>query len=230
MPSAYSKFLGGSQGRPTFGPSKGAVAADGMGNLLSGLMGTIPNTTYSSSIAVTELTGVASRSVGVCIGIVLGIAAFFPKLTAVILAVPSPVIAAYVTVLIALLFTVGMRIVVQDGVDYRKSVVVGLSFWLGVGFQNQQVYPELLGDTLGSMLGNGMTAGGLCAILMMLCLNLAMPRPKRIQTKLAMQSLPKILEFLRTCAKERALERRLDGTAMRRRRGSDPEPPSRRRR
>ena len=181
---------------------QGAVAADGMGNLLSGLMGTIPNTTYSSSIAVTELTGVASRSVGVCIGIVLGIAAFFPKLTAVILAVPSPVIAAYVTVLIALLFTVGMRIVVQDGVDYRKSVVVGLSFWLGVGFQNQQVYPDLLGDTLGSMLGNGMTAGGLCAILMMLCLNLAMPRPKRIQTKLAMQSLPKILEFLRTCAKE----------------------------
>lgn len=181
---------------------QGAVAADGLGNLLSGLMGTIPNTTYSSSIAVTELTGVASRSVGVCVGIALGTVAFLPKLTAVILAVPSPVVAAYVTVLLALLFTVGMRIVLQDGVDYRKSVVIGLSFWLGVGFQNQLIYADLLGDTLGSMLGNGMTAGGLSAILMVLCLNLAMPRAKRIQTKLAIESLPKILGFLRACAKD----------------------------
>ena len=42
---------------------QGAVAADGAGNLLSGLAGTVPNTTYSTSIAITELTGVAARSV-----------------------------------------------------------------------------------------------------------------------------------------------------------------------
>ena len=47
---------------------QGAVAADGVGNLLSGLVGTVPNTTYSSSISVTEITGVASRSVGVTTG------------------------------------------------------------------------------------------------------------------------------------------------------------------
>ena len=49
---------------------QGAVAADGAGNLLSGLAGTVPNTTYSTSIAITERTGVAARSVGVWIGIV----------------------------------------------------------------------------------------------------------------------------------------------------------------
>ena len=40
---------------------QGAVAADGLGNLLSGLAGTVPNTTYSSSVSVTELTGVGAR-------------------------------------------------------------------------------------------------------------------------------------------------------------------------
>lgn len=59
---------------------QGAVAADGVGNVLSGLVGTVPNTTYSSSIAMTELTGIAARSVGVWIGVVFVGVAFFPKM------------------------------------------------------------------------------------------------------------------------------------------------------
>ena len=43
---------------PDFRAVQGAVAADGVGNLLSGLAGTVPNTTYSTSVSVTELTGV----------------------------------------------------------------------------------------------------------------------------------------------------------------------------
>ena len=49
---------------------EGAVAADGLGNLLSGFFGTIPNTTYSTSISVTELTSVAARRVGVAVGLI----------------------------------------------------------------------------------------------------------------------------------------------------------------
>ena len=182
---------------------QGAVAADGFGNLLSGLLGTISNTTYSSSVAVTELTGVASRTVGVCVGVLFAIAAFFPKMTEVILAVPSPVVAAYVGLLLAQLFTLGMRMIVQDGIDFRKGIIVGLAFWLGVGFQNDQVYSDLLGGTLGPILGNGMTAGGLAAILMTVFLNVTQPRRRTIRARLAIGSLPKILEFLRNCAEER---------------------------
>ena len=55
---------------PDFRAVQGAVTADGVGNLLSGIAGTVPNTTYSSSVSITDLTGVAARGVGVCIGIV----------------------------------------------------------------------------------------------------------------------------------------------------------------
>ena len=40
---------------------QGAISADGVGNLLSGLAGTVPNMTYGMSISVAELTGVAAR-------------------------------------------------------------------------------------------------------------------------------------------------------------------------
>ena len=175
---------------------QGAVAADGVGNLLSGLAGTVPNTTYSTSISVTELTGVAARSVGVAVGAVFLAAAFLPKVLAAILAIPGPVAAAYVTVLLAMLFVVGMRVVVQDGLDYRKGLVAGFSFWIGVGFQHGLIFPDLVAGIAGGLFQNGMTAGGLAAIAMTLFLELTAPRRRRFEADLDVSVLPRMREFL----------------------------------
>ena len=182
---------------------QGAVAADGAGNLLSGIAGTVPNTTYSTSIAITELTGVAARSVGVWIGVVFVAAAFLPKVSALLLAIPSPVAAAYITALLALLFVLGMRIVVQGGLDHRKAMVAGVAFWIGVGFQDRAIFAEYLGEWWGALLGNGMTAGGLTAILLTLFMELAGPRRKRIETELATEALPQVGAFLHEFASHR---------------------------
>ena len=193
---------------------EGAVGADGVGNLLSGLAGTVPNTTYSTSISVTELTGVASRSVGIAIGVVFIALAFLPKALAVILAIPAPVVAAYATVLLAMLFVVGMKVVVHDELDYRTGLVVGVSFWAGVGFQNGAVFPEYFAEFAGGLLQNGMTAGGLVAILMTLFVELTAPRPSRIEVEFGVDALPKIREFLAGFASrggwDKAMADRLD--------------------
>ena len=145
---------------------QGALNADGIGNLMSGVLGTLPNTTYSSSISLAEVTGVAARRVGIAIGITFIVLAFFPKVTALIIAIPPPVAAAYILVLIALLFIQGMKIVIQDGVDHRKAFIVGLAFWIGIGFQNQWIFADSLGDGfIGILLGNGMTSGAIVAIV-----------------------------------------------------------------
>ena len=182
---------------------QGTIGASGLANLLSGLVGTLPNTTYSSSISVAALTGVAARNVGVCVGILIIIFSFFPKVTAVILAIPNPVVAGYIIVLISLLFVVGTRIVVRDGLDSRKSVVVGVAFWLGVGFQNRQIFSAHLGDTVASILENGIAAGGLAAIVMAVALELSKPRRRKIKMKLGVESLPEIDEFVRRFAKSK---------------------------
>ena len=196
---------------------QGAVAADGVGNLLSGLAGTVPNTTYSTSISMTALTGVGARSVGVAVGVAFVVLAFVPKGLAVVLAIPGPVAAAYITVLLAMLFVVGMRIVVQDGVDYRKSLVVGVAFWIGVGFQNGLIFPEYVSKLGGGILENGMTAGGLVAILMTLFMEATAPRRRRIQVTLDVSALPGIREFVGAFASRSgwgdSMARRLDAAA-----------------
>ena len=175
---------------------EGAVAADGMGNLLSGLFGTVPNTTYSTSISVTELTGVAARRVGVAVGLIFLVLAVLPKGLAIVLAVPGPVVAAYAIVLLAMLFVVGMRIVVQDGIDYRKGVVVGVSFWVGVGFQNGAIFPEFFAEFAGGLLQNGMTAGGAAAIFLTICLEAAKPRRSRMEAEFDSSAIGPVRTFL----------------------------------
>lgn len=175
---------------------QGAVAADGLGNLLSGLLGTVPNTTYSTSIAVTELTGVAARRVGVVVGAAFIAVAFVPKFLAVVLAIPNPVAGGFLIVLLSLLFVIGMKLVIQDGVDYRKGLIVGVSFWIGVGFQNDVIFPELIVGFAGGLLQNGMTAGGLTAMIMTLFMELTSPRRYRLESDLTPAALPKIRAFL----------------------------------
>ena len=180
---------------------QGALNADGMGNLLSGLAGTLPNTTYSTSISLAEVTGIGARRVGIIIGAFIFALAFFPKIAALLIAIPSPVAAAYIMVLLALLFVQGMRIIVQDGVDHRKAMVAGLSFWLGVGFQNGWIFPDLLGDGfLAILLGNGMTSGAIAAVIMMVFLELTGPRRKRLRVSLDDDTLPRVSAFLRDFA------------------------------
>ncbi len=196
---------------------QGAVAADGMGNLLSGLVATVPNTTYSTCVSVTELTGVAARRVGVALGVAFLAAAMSPKALAVVLAIPSPVAAAYITVLLAMLFVLGMKIVVHDGLDYRKGLVVGFAFWMGAGFQNGLIFPEFFSEFAGGLLENGMTAGGLIAILMTLFMELTSSRRDRIQMPFNIEALPMIREFVAAFAArnrwDEAMSNRLEATS-----------------
>ena len=153
---------------PDYRVVQGAVAADGAGNLLSGAAGTVPNTTYSSSIAMAELTGVAASRIAVHVGCIFFAVAFFPKFAAFFLAIPNPVVAAYLLTVLGLLFVVGMRMVVQDGMNIRKATIVGISFWIGVGFQEGAIFASSLGEWWGQLLGNGMATGALTAILLTL--------------------------------------------------------------
>ena len=129
-----------------FRVAQGALNVVWLGNLLSGVAGTLPNTTYSSSVSLVEATAVAARRAGVVCGMLFIAVAFFPKVLAALIAIPGPAAAACLTFLMALLLTQGMKIIVQDGLDHRKATVAGLSFWLGVGFQGGHIFADALGD------------------------------------------------------------------------------------
>ncbi|MYG81502.1 MAG: hypothetical protein F4187_06945 [Gemmatimonadetes bacterium] len=179
---------------------QGTVNVDGISNLLCGLAGTVPNTGYSVSAPLAELTGVAARGVGIATGAIFVFLAFFPKALAVVLAIPGPVVGGYLAVLLAMLFLVGIRVLLQDGLDYRKGLIAGIAFWMGLGIEIEMIFPELAATFAGGLFSNAMTTGGLAAILMTLFLEVTEARPKRMEAALDPSSLPAIREFLRAFA------------------------------
>jgi len=175
---------------------QGAVYADGLGNLLSGLAGTLPNTTYSTSIAVIDITGVAARRVGVWGGAILFVLAFSPKLAAALLSVPDAVAGAYIVVLLTLLFIHGVKLVAEAGLTYETGLAVGLSFWLGIGFQDQALFHDQPPQWLRAIVDNGMTSGGLCAIVLTTLIGLRSRARGGVTAALGPSAVPKVHAYL----------------------------------
>lgn len=196
---------------------QGAIVTNGVGNTLAAVAGTAPGNINPSSAPLIELTGVASRVVGIAAGGIIVVLAFVPKVTAMVLAIPGSVFAAYLTVLLSMLFVTGVKMITREGLDYRRGLIVGAAFWIGFGFQSGMIFPEHLTGVLGSFLQNGMTAGGLVAILMTLFLELTKPRRSRIELDFDLSVLPRIRAFLtafvRRSGWDQAMARRLDAAA-----------------
>ena len=169
-------------------------------NLLAAALGTLPNRIGASNSARVMLTGVAARRMGIYGGLILIAVAFSPKLIALVVATPPPVLVAYMTFMLSLLFVEGMRTVFRDGVDGRKAAVIGVSLWIGIGFQNQVILPDLLTGTLGTLFSNGMTTGSVCVILLALLMEYTSRRRRRLNVAMNLSSLPRIDSFLQEFA------------------------------
>ena len=175
---------------------QGAVAADGAGNLLSGFAGTMPLGFRPMGATMVEITGIGSRRIGIALGAATIALAFLPKALATILAIPGPVAAAFITVTMAAIFIIGMKMIVQDGLDYRKGLVAGVGFWIGAGFESGAVFPELVSGFAGGFLQNGMIAGGVAAIAMTLFVELTKPRRSRLELAFDRSALQKVRAFV----------------------------------
>ena len=180
---------------------EGSVNTNGVGALLSGIAGTPPTVVYTPScVSLINLTGVAARSVGYAIGIILFGLAFLPKAATILLTIPTPVMGAFLLMIMGLLFVEGMRTVFQDGLDQRKALVVGVALAIGVSIENQSIFADLLGGTWGASLDNGMTVGVLAAILLTSFMELTSPQRRRLAVELDISALPEIDAFLHELA------------------------------
>lgn len=180
---------------------QGTIYAGALGMLMAGLAGTPPTTSYSSSsVSLIALTGVAARRVGYTIGIILVILAVFPKVTGLLLTIPNPVMGAFLLVATGMLFIEGVRTIARAGLDGQTTLVVGLAFSLGVGFQYQNVFEDLLDKPWSSLLGSGITVGAATAIGLTLFLELTKSRGRRLEARLDMADLPQVDAFLQDVA------------------------------
>ncbi len=193
---AIQRVSARSQQPVDFKAVQGAINADGVGNLLSGLLGTLPNTTYATSISVVQLTGVAATRVAVYGGALMMAIAFLPKVSALLQSIPDVVVGSYLLVLLVLLFAQGLRLATSEGLSYEDGFVVCLAFWLGMAFQNQLVFPDHLPEWAHTLLDNGMTSGTLVAVPLTSVLAIKNRTRDRITLEPSTAAIPELHNFL----------------------------------
>ena len=115
------------------------------------------------------------------------------------------------------LFVDGASTVIQVEQNRQKVVVAGVCFWIGAAFQFGLFNLPEVGSVLGALLKSGITTGGLAAIVMILYLELTNPRRMRFQSRLNVEALPELNEFIAKFANRRgwdnAMKERLSAVA-----------------
>ena len=98
-----------------------SLFADGLSNVLSGLVGSTPNTTYGENMGVLAITGVYSTWVIGGAALVAGIFSFVGKIAALIHGIPVPVMGGVCILLFGFIAASGIRMLVEKHVDYTRS-------------------------------------------------------------------------------------------------------------
>lgn len=113
-----------------------SLLGDNLSTMISGLIGSVPTTTYGENIGVMAMTKVYSVYVIGGAAVLSIICSFLGKVTTLINTIPGPVIGGISFLLYGMIGTSGIRILVEAQVDYGKSrnmamtsviFVVGLS-------------------------------------------------------------------------------------------------------
>ena len=122
-----------------------SLFADDFSTALSGFVGAVPTTTYGENIGVMAVTGVYSVQVIGGAAVISIILAFVGPLSALISTIPSAVIGGVTFLLYGMIGTSGLRLLVDQKVDYAKSKnLILTSVVLVAGFSGMVVEKGML--------------------------------------------------------------------------------------
>lgn len=143
-----------------------SIFADNFSTALSGLVGGVPTTTYGENIGVMAITGVYSVYVIGCAGLISILMAFIGPLSALISTIPGNVIGGVTFLLYGMIGSSGIRLLVDQKVDYSKSenlILTSVIFITGLSG---------LAIKFGTMQLQGMVLASLVAVILSLLIYL----------------------------------------------------------
>lgn len=108
------------------------ILADALGDILSGVIGGLGQSTSSSNIGLSVATGATSRRIAYAAGGLFCLLAFFPKLAEGFVIMPRPVMGAILVFAISFLILAGIQIIATRMLDARKIFAIGISLIFGI--------------------------------------------------------------------------------------------------
>ncbi|MCI6844067.1 MAG: purine permease, partial [Coriobacteriaceae bacterium] len=159
---------------PTEREIGGSIKAQGLTSIVSSLLGGLPTSAFGQNVGIIVSTKVINRWVFGGAALVFLAAGLCPKLSALLLMIPQPVIGGATISVFGTITLNGIRILVKDGLTPRACTVFGISVAFGIGIA--QVSGSLAGPGMPEWISTifGTSAITPCAV-MAIILNSVLP-------------------------------------------------------
>lgn len=142
------------------------VLSDGVGSMLAGIFGALPNTSFSQNIGLIPLTKVASRFVTITAGCILVVLGLFPKFAAIINAMPQPVLGGVGIVMFGTVASAGIQSISKVKLDNRNLLIIAVSIGLGLGVTFRPELISKLPQSIKMLFSSGISTGTITALLL----------------------------------------------------------------
>lgn len=134
-----------------------SIFGNGLFTIISGMAGSVPNTTYGENISVMAITRIYSVWVIAGAALLSILVAFIGKITAIIQSIPTAVMGGVSLFLFGVIAIAGIRYIVDEKVDYGKTINMILSsivFTIGISGASLNIATvELKGVSLATLAG-----------------------------------------------------------------------------
>lgn len=126
--------MGGMDRQPTDQELAGGIIGQGVTSIAGAFFGGLSTCSYSQNAGIVTVNKVINRAVFTFAAVVLLVAGFVPKFSAVLTTIPQCVLGGATISVFAIITMTGIRMIISAGTfTMRSSTVVGLSAALGVG-------------------------------------------------------------------------------------------------
>lgn len=149
---------------------KSGVLGDGINSMIAAILNSFPNTTFSQNTGVIQLTGIASRYVGMYIAGILIFLGLFQGVGDILQQIPKPVLGGATLVMFGTVAVAGIKILASEYIDRRKVIIIAVSLGLGLGLA---LVPDVFAKTpelVQNIFSSAAATAGIAAMLLSLVL------------------------------------------------------------
>ncbi|WP_020006782.1 nucleobase:cation symporter-2 family protein [Salinicoccus albus] len=152
---------------------KRGYRAEGLAIMFGGIFNSFPYSTFSQNVGLIQLSGVKNRSIIYIAGVMLIILGLVPKIGALTLAIPTPVLGGAMVAMFGMVISYGIKMLAS--VDFSKQenlLIVAISIGMGLGVTTVPELFAALPDSISVLTDSGIVLGSLSAIVLNLLFNL----------------------------------------------------------
>jgi NCS2 family nucleobase:cation symporter-2 len=152
--------------------------------------------TSSSNIGLSIATGATSRRIAYVTGAMLVMLAVMPKLAAVFVIMPTPIMGAILLYVVSFMILAGISIMTSRMIDARKTFVIGISIILGLGVDFTPRVYQAGPAWLLPLCSSSLTVGTISAIVLNAIFRLGLTKKAVLEVKPGVQAYKQVADFM----------------------------------